>query len=92
MRPATELSAQGLRVGGMRALVVAFLVLSFGSLAYEVIEWGIAVTMSPETAENYNGQQGDVWDAQKDMALAFVGSLLGGAWTARTGWRVPGRG
>ena len=25
--------------------------------------------------EAYNGQQGDHWDAQKDMALALVGAL-----------------
>lgn len=42
---------------------------------YEVCEWGIAVLLAPETAERYNGQQGDMWDAQKDMALAFLGAL-----------------
>ena len=26
-------------------------------------------------AEAYNGQQGDMWDAQKDMALALAGAL-----------------
>ncbi|WP_156421075.1 DUF2238 domain-containing protein, partial [Sphingopyxis sp. H077] len=25
----------------------------------------------------YNGQQGDIWDAQKDMALATLGAILG---------------
>ena len=29
-----------------------------------------------ETADRYNGQQGDVWDAQKDMALATLGAIL----------------
>ncbi len=32
--------------------------------------------MSSEAAENYNGQQGDMFDAQKDMALAMMGSNL----------------
>jgi putative membrane protein len=32
--------------------------------------------MDPKDAEAYNGQQGDLWDAQKDMVLAFVGSLV----------------
>ena len=32
--------------------------------------------MSPEQADNYNGQQGDQWDAQKDMLLAMIGSTL----------------
>ncbi|MEM7262333.1 MAG: DUF2238 domain-containing protein, partial [Planctomycetota bacterium] len=43
---------------------------------YEVLEWGIAATLSPETAEKYNGQQGDMWDAQKDIALAYLGAAL----------------
>ena len=30
--------------------------------------------MTAEEADYYNGQQGDMWDAQKDMALALVGS------------------
>ena len=25
----------------------------------------------------YNGQQGDMWDAQKDVALAALGALVG---------------
>lgn len=46
------------------------------SLVYEWMEWLIAVYMSPEQAESYNGQQGDVWDAHKDMLLATIGALL----------------
>lgn len=52
------------------------------SALYEVLEWQVAVLMSPEDAESYNGQQGDLWDAQKDMALAFLGSLFPAAWFA----------
>ena len=32
--------------------------------------------MSKENAEQYNGQQGDVFDPQKDLALSFAGSVL----------------
>ncbi|WP_265088482.1 DUF2238 domain-containing protein [Psychrobacter immobilis] len=46
------------------------------SLLYELLEWGIAATLSPEAAEAYNGQQGDIWDAHKDMALALLGGLI----------------
>ncbi len=31
-----------------------------------------------DAVENYNGQQGDIWDAQKDMFLASGAALL--AW------------
>ena len=30
---------------------------------------------APDMADAYNGQQGDLWDAQKDMALAMAGAL-----------------
>ena len=32
--------------------------------------------MTSEEADYYNGQQGDMWDAQKDMALAMLGSTI----------------
>ena len=57
---------------------VALLAIQFimaSSMVYEVIEWAIAIGLSPEAAENYNGQQGDLWDAQKDMLLATIGAI-----------------
>jgi putative membrane protein len=53
-------------------LVVQFIMAT--SLIYEWLEWWIAIGLSPEEAENYNGQQGDIWDAHKDMLLATVGA------------------
>lgn len=55
-------------------LVIQFIMAS--SMFYELIEWWIAMGLSPEDAENYNGQQGDVWDAHKDMFLATIGAIL----------------
>jgi putative membrane protein len=57
-------------------------VLAVGAM-YEVLEWQIAVTFSPEMAESYNGQQGDVWDPQKDLALAWLGAIVWFAWLPR---------
>lgn len=48
------------------------------SLIYEWVEWLIALGLSPEDAENYNGQQGDIWDAHMDMLLATLGAMLMG--------------
>lgn len=47
-------------------------------MIYELLEWGLSIGLSPEDAENYNGQQGDMWDAHKDMFLATIGALLMG--------------
>lgn len=59
-----------------QALLVAFLSIQVFSMLYELFEWGIAVSLSEGMAESYNGQQGDAWDAHKDMALAMLGSMI----------------
>jgi putative membrane protein len=66
---------RGWRRGGA-ALAAVDIIVSTGAL-YELFEWGIAVTLAPGTAEAYNGQQGDPFDAQKDMAIAALGALIG---------------
>ena len=49
--------------------------LAFSAL-YEIIEWAAAEIVGGELGTAYLGTQGDVWDAQKDMALAGLGSIL----------------
>jgi putative membrane protein len=63
-----------LRIG--QAFSLAVMAVMCSSLVYEWLEWGIALLLSPEAAEAYNGQQGDMWDAHADMLLATVGSVL----------------
>ncbi|NUT96125.1 MAG: DUF2238 domain-containing protein [Saccharothrix sp.] len=62
------------------------------SAVYELFEWGIALALAPDLAEAYNGQQGDMWDAHKDMALALTGAVVTlGVVATRTLWsRRPG--
>lgn len=57
-------------------LVIQFVMAS--SVFYELLEWSLSIGLSPEDAENYNGQQGDMWDAHKDMFLATIGAILTG--------------
>lgn len=45
------------------------------SAVYEIIEWAAAVIVDPNAALAFLGAQGDIWDAQKDMALAGIGAL-----------------
>ena len=75
------------RIGRMEPIassVMAFAGVMTIAAIYEIIEWQIAMTMSPATAESYNGQQGDVWDPQKDMALAMIGAVI--TCPCLTGW------
>ena len=48
--------------------------LSFSAM-YELIEWLVADIFFPSEGVAYLGSQGDIWDAQKDMGIAFVGSV-----------------
>ena len=60
----------------LQAVFMAWLIIQTGSMVYELFEWLLTIVMSPEQADNYNGQQGDIWDAQKDMVLAMLGSTI----------------
>lgn len=51
------------------------LTLAFSAI-YELMEWAAAVKVAPEAGLAFLGAQGDVWDAQKDMALAGLGSVI----------------
>ncbi len=61
-----------------RGKMLFFLVVSVClaiSAFYEFIEWWVAVA-SGEAAEDFLGTQGDVWDTQWDMFLAFCGAII----------------
>src|SRR6185295_762024 len=60
-----ELVERWVGVRGMKAIVIAVAFTAVLSMTYELLEWLIAVFMSPEAADKYNGQQGDAFDAQK---------------------------
>ncbi len=66
-------------VGRVRGLVLSYLsvmtVLGLSGL-WEIIESWVAGVVHPELGITYLGSQGDVWDAQKDMAAALYGALI----------------
>ncbi|GHE32135.1 DUF2238 domain-containing protein [Vulcaniibacterium thermophilum] len=66
-----------------QAFALAVLLIMASGLVYEWAEWGVALALSPEQAEAYNGQQGDIWDAHKDMLLAALGALALWPWLGR---------
>ncbi len=74
--PVAELVRRHVTPSRVWAIVVAVAFVAVLSKLYELAEWLIALAMSPDAVENYNGQQGDIFDAQKDMVLALAGSIL----------------
>lgn len=73
---ASDVIAQRARpLGGWRhGLPVAF-VMSH-SVLYELVEWAAALVFGGDLGVAYLGTQGDPWDAQRDMALAALGSVV----------------
>jgi putative membrane protein len=74
--PLRETVMRSCRIGGWRAGILAFAVVLAFSSAYEMLEWGVAIILSPEEAMAFLGTQGDVFDAQKDSTLAAAGATL----------------
>ena len=64
---------------GFAIYVAAEFVLA-GSAIYEIFEWLLTLALAGPAADQYNGQQGDIWDAQKDMACAATGAILAALW------------
>lgn len=46
------------------------------SAFYELIEWAVADLFFKAQGAAYLGTQGDTWDAQKDIFLAFCGAII----------------
>ncbi len=67
-----------------QAFAIAF-VLAAGGL-YEIFEWALTLALAPADAGAYNGEQGDRFDAQKDMALAGLGAVLAVPLVRRADW------
>ncbi|MEK6376094.1 MAG: DUF2238 domain-containing protein [Acidobacteriota bacterium] len=44
------------------------------SAAYELLEWSVSAATGSK-GDAFLGTQGDVWDTQKDMALALLGAI-----------------
>lgn len=58
------------------AVILPITVVISVSAIYEIIEWLVADVFFVEQGISYLGTQGDIWDAQKDMAIASVGVCL----------------
>lgn len=68
-----------LRVADVRGVWGYYLpldVMMATSMLFELVEWGAAELFGGDLGVAYLGTQGDVWDAQKDMAMAASGAVI----------------
>lgn len=73
---AVELFAHYGRYPRVWAILFPTLFITSHSLIYELVEWTAAMVFGGELGAAYLGTQGDVWDSQKDMALALLGTVI----------------
>ena len=73
--PVREMSVRIAKTKGFWGYFVPFMIISSFAGFHELIEWGAAFMVDPEAGTAFLGSQGDIWDAQKDMFVAIVGSL-----------------
>jgi putative membrane protein len=89
LRPVCELGFRGRPLGAWAAVYFGVAGVACWSLVYEVVEWVVASLADPAAGTAYLGTQGDVWDAQKDMALALGGAAVAAVLERRYGmWRA----
>ncbi len=70
------LDARARLTGIWRQILPVMFVMS-NSEVYELIEWQAAEFFGGELGQAYLGSQGDIWDAQKDTAMALMGAIVG---------------
>lgn len=73
---AAEVMAARIRLRGVWLFLLPVTFIMSHSLIYELVEWFAASVFGGDIGQAYLGTQGDVWDAQKDMLLATLGSLV----------------
>jgi putative membrane protein len=69
------LRLQLMKDGGWLNFTLVSIIGGFAA-GYELIEWAAAVMLDPAGGDAFLGTQGDIWDAQKDMAYALVGATV----------------
>ena len=74
--PIYEVLKRTVHPRGTWPVLLAVAVIAALSGFFEIVEGVVALLVSPELGAAYLGTQGDVWDAQKDMALATGGALV----------------
>ncbi|MCU0417706.1 MAG: DUF2238 domain-containing protein [Cytophagaceae bacterium] len=74
--PMRELFLRWLRYPAIVAWILPIEITLSVSGLYELIEWAVADVFFPAQGDAYLGTQGDIWDAQKDIFLAFSGAIL----------------
>lgn len=76
--PMHEVLARGFKLNKLLSYVLPVEFTLSLSAVYEIVEW-IVADLAYDGSEQglaFLGAQGDIWDAQKDLTLAFLGAVI----------------
>ncbi len=73
---AVEIFARYARYPRSWAFLLPCMFMAGHAVVYELIEFAAAIIFGGELGQAYLGTQGDIWDGQKDMALALLGTTI----------------
>ncbi len=74
--PIREMFMRLAQVKGLWAYLIPIDLLGSFSAIYELVEWQAAKNLDPMSGIAFLGSQGDIWDAQQDMYIAILGSII----------------
>lgn len=74
--PAYEIASRVMKTRLFGSYYSAFNMIIAFSAIYEILEWLSVYSIDPKADIYFVGAQGDVWDTQKDLALATTGALI----------------
>lgn len=69
------LRATPMRRGGWTYFTVTSVILGIAAF-WELLEWWVTLIVASDVGQDFLGSQGDVWDAQWDMFLAWAGAMV----------------
>ena len=74
--PMHEIARSKLRLADWLTYLLPLEITFSLSALYEVVEWLVADIFFRDAGADFLGMQGDMWDAQKDISLAVLGTML----------------
>lgn len=75
-QPLTEILIADIHTSKKWIRFISFCIILAAGVVYELLEWLTAIIVDPKAGTAFLGTQGDAWDAQKDLGLKLLGSLL----------------
>lgn len=85
--PTRELLRSRVTARGAGSFVLPGTIIVTIATFYELLEWFAVQLFGGDLGQSYLGMQGDIWDSQKDVAVAVIGAAIAGGIVAMSARR-----